>query len=362
MPGPGKDWDKTISGSDPASRKALTVQQSKVASETKLSFLRRSETYPDKPTRVDVVETHMSWVFLTKWYAYKLKKPVRYHFLDFSTLEARQRDSAQEIRLNRRLAPDVYLGVVPVTMDKQGVLHLGGEHEVVDWLVQMRRLPADRMLDRLIREHMLTAEDLRRVTEILTAFYRACPVVTMSGAQYRERLEAGVHLNYRELRDSFYGLAQGLVHTVHERQLALIQQEPVLFDVRAAADRVVEGHGDLRPEHICLLEKPMIFDCLEFNRDFRIADSADELASLAMDCERLGAYFARKEIFNAYEIGSRDRPPNRLLGFYCAYRACLRARLAILHTRELPMSQWYKWQNLSIEYLLIAKNYSRLFA
>jgi uncharacterized protein len=344
------------------SQPTLSGDEARIGQDLKLAFLRRPESYPDRPGHVDVIETHMSWVFLTKWHAYKLKKPVRYHFLDFRTLEARRLDTAEEVRLNRRLAPEVYLDTVPLTLDQQGVLHFGGNCDVVDWLVQMRRLPAERMLDHLIRENKLLPEDIRRVADVLAVFYRDCAVVTMTGAQYRERLAHGVNLNYRELRDSFYGLAQGLVKSVHMMQLGLIERDPDLFDARAAAGRIVEGHGDLRPEHVCLMEKPVIFDCLEFNRDFRLVDPADELASLAMDCERLGAYFAGKDIFNVYEAESGDRAPERLLGFYHAYRACLRARLAILHTRELPMSQWSKWQKLSIEYLLIAKNHTRSFA
>ena len=103
-----------------------------IAIEAKVSLLRRPATYPDAPGRVDVVETHMSWVFLTDRYAYKMKKPVRYDFLDFSTLALRQRDCEEEVRLNRRFAPDVYLGTVPLSVDAHGNLHLGGEGEVVD--------------------------------------------------------------------------------------------------------------------------------------------------------------------------------------------------------------------------------------
>lgn len=115
--------------------------------QAKVACLSRPEIYPERPAAVEVVQTHMSFVFLTGSYAYKLKKPVRYHFLDFSTLEARYRDCQEEVRLNRRLARDVYLGVVPLTLAPQGGLRLGGDGEPVEWLVQMRQLPKRLMLE-----------------------------------------------------------------------------------------------------------------------------------------------------------------------------------------------------------------------
>src|SRR5262249_4067578 len=115
--------------------------------EQKIAFLSRPEAYPEPTRRVEMKETHMSWVFLTDTKAWKLKKPVRYDFLDFSTREARRRDCEEELRLNRRLAPDVYYGIAPLTIDPQGGMRLAGAGETIDWLVRMRRLPADRMLD-----------------------------------------------------------------------------------------------------------------------------------------------------------------------------------------------------------------------
>jgi aminoglycoside phosphotransferase family enzyme len=117
---------------------------------TKVAFLRQSASYPGHPSGVDVIQTHMSWVFLTDRLVYKLKKPVRFEFLDFSTLERRHHDCQEEVRLNRRLAQGVYLGVTPLTVDAAGRLHLNGEGEAADWLVKMQRLPRERMLDHAI--------------------------------------------------------------------------------------------------------------------------------------------------------------------------------------------------------------------
>src|SRR3989338_3277770 len=108
--------------------------------EAKVAFLRQPQAYPEKPARIETIETHMSWVFLTPQHAYKLKKPVRYDYLDFSTVAARKKNCEEERRLNQRLAPGVYLNVIPLTLDSDGAMRLGEPGEILDWLVMMRRL------------------------------------------------------------------------------------------------------------------------------------------------------------------------------------------------------------------------------
>lgn len=138
--------------------------------DAKVEALRQPSIYPENPSRVTALETHMSWVFLTDDRAYKLKKPVRYEFLDFSTIEARRHDCEEELRLNWRLAKDVYLDVVPLVADADGNLHLGGDGVAVDWLVKMRRLPAERTLQEAIRNNSYTDDDIARVASLLSRF------------------------------------------------------------------------------------------------------------------------------------------------------------------------------------------------
>jgi aminoglycoside phosphotransferase family enzyme len=135
----------------------------------------------------------------------------------------------------------------------------------------------------------------------------------------------------------------------------LLQHAPQLLEERAAGGRIVEGHGDLRPEHVCLTVPPVIFDCLEFNRDFRIVDPVDELAFLAMECERLGNTGVGPALLATYAQVTGDRPPPALVHFYQALRACLRAKLSIWHTHDLPPGAWGKWQELARAYLAIAQ-------
>lgn len=331
--------------------------ETSVGIEAKVAFLKQSDAFLEGSAQIKAVETHMSWVFLTDNYAYKLKKPVRSDFVDFRTIDARRLDCQEEVLLNRRLAPEVYLGTVPMTMASDGHLELGGEGQIVDWLVKMRRLPDERMLDNLIKKKGVPEAAIRSLIEKLVAHYRASPSANVDPFAYRLRLVETTTANARELMAPRYGLSRDRIEAIVAAQLALLAREPELFERRAREGRIIEGHGDLRPEHVCLEIEPVIIDCLEFNREFRILDAADELAFLAMECERLGDHTVSGTIFEAYRDLSGDDPPERLVDFYKSYRACLRAKLAALHLRDPLVSDRQKWASLTGDYLNIAERY-----
>jgi aminoglycoside phosphotransferase family enzyme len=328
-----------------------------VSTRSKLKYLLLPQAYPDRPRRVGLIETHMSWVFLSRRYAYKMKKPVRYPFLDFSTVEARRRDSEEELRLNRRLAEGVYLDLVPLTVDSGGGLRLGGPGRAVDWLVRMRRLARECMLDQAIRRHRLRRPAVHRTALVLARFYARATPVRMALSDYLERYRRDIRLNLDMLRDERFALPAGVVERVCGAQLRFLKGHPGLFAERVRGRRIVEAHGDLRPEHICLEPRPVIIDCLQFNRGFRIMDSADELAHLAMECERLGAPWVGEHIFRIYRRITADRPDAALLRFYKSYRACLRGRLAACHLRDRSIADTATWRSRAREYLQLAAGY-----
>lgn len=326
----------------------------------KLDFLGRPQAYPEAAARVESVETHMSWVFLTDTHAYKLKKPVRYPYLDFSTVEARRRDCEEEVRLNRRLAAEVYLGVVALTRDSEGRLSLGGAGEAVDWLVQMRRLPADRMLDHLLRSGGVTQAEISRLARRLARFYAATAAEAIAPAAYRRGLAGRIEDNLHELSSPEFGLAPGLLARLAGLQLGYLQGHAECFDSRVRQGRIVEGHGDLRPEHVCLLAEPVVIDCLEFRREFRILDPADELGYLALECERLHAPQVGGWLLDAYREASGDAPPDALIHFYQSCRAVLRAKLALWHLRDDGRHPPGKWVAVATEYLELAQRHGAL--
>lgn len=334
---------------------AKTMSNIEVTLDQKLRFLLRPESYPDRPRQVDAVETHMSWVFLTDRYAYKLKKPVKYDFLDFSSIEARRRDSEDEIRLNTRLAPNIYLEMLPLTRDAGGSLNIDGKGETVDWLVKMRRLPIAQMLDHTIRQGTTVTTDVKRAAVVLAEFYRTSLPAEMSETEYVEKFIINVAANLRELSDPKYQLPKELVTKISAAQFAFLQNESELLVQRVREGKIIEAHGDLRPEHIWLGPQPVVIDCLEFKREYRILDMADELAFLAMECEHLGAPSVGQLFFETYSEVTGDKPAEKLLHFYKSYRATLRAKITIWHLKDSEVRKPSKWSRLAKEYLHLAE-------
>ncbi|HYA72721.1 MAG TPA: hypothetical protein VEF36_06155 [Roseiarcus sp.] len=326
----------------------------RVAIEDKVRFLSRAAAYGEAGG-VEIVETHMSYVFLTSRRAYKIKKPVRYPFLDYSTLRAREADCRAELTLNRRLAPDVYLGVAPLRLAPNGSLALDGEGETVEWIVVMRRLPHARMLDRLLTAGALSAEDVERIARALARFYRQAAHPAIAPAAYVDRLVEEQAFNRRILTARRFAVDHGRAPAILERTDAALQAHADWLSARAAQGRLVDGHGDLRPEHVCLADEVAIFDCLEFSAELRMVDPVDELAYLGVECALLGADWLGPAIFQRVTNALADKPPDRLFHLHASRRAVLRARLALAHLLDPTPRQPAKWEPLAARYLGLAE-------
>jgi aminoglycoside phosphotransferase family enzyme/predicted kinase len=345
-----------------------------------VAWLSDPANHPDRPRAVEVVETHISWVFLTRRYAYKLKKPVRFDFLDFQSPEARRAACWEELRLNRRLARSTYLDVVPITRDADGRLHWGRksgsgtrqssggpggaagspaisateEGPAVDWLDKMWRLPEKRRLDKLVERNEAAPGDAVRICRALSKFYEQAPPLAVRPDDYRASLERHIGDNRSVLLDWADAEDALLVERVHRDLLTLLRLAPDLLDERVRAGRVVDGHGDLRPEHIYLMPEPVIVDCIEFNADFRRVDVADELCFLAMELAAAGADEMGERMLTGCLAALDDRPDTRLLTFYQSYRACVRAKVAALRSRQLAGAARLEATEKSRAYLSIA--------
>jgi aminoglycoside phosphotransferase family enzyme/predicted kinase len=298
-----------------------------------VEFLSTPSSYPDESGPVQVVETHISWVFLTSRHAYKLKKPVRFEFLDFSTPLLRRRACQDELHLNRRLAPHVYLDVLPISQAPDGLFTLGAGGSTIDWLVQMRRLPAENALDVVLRDGRLPREVASAIAEYLVHFYARLSPEPLAPDGYREALERHVRANGAALLESSIG-ERLRIGRIQGAQLRYLTIQADLIGNRAAGGRIVEGHGDLRPEHIYVEAPPAVIDCIEFSRELRTVDIADELSFLAMECERLGDGGLGGLVLAAYAESSGDRIAPSLLAFYRAYRACVRAKVVLLRRQQ----------------------------
>lgn len=325
----------------------------RVETADKVRFLSLPSTYPRLPP-VRVIETHMSWVFLAGELAYKFKKPVRYPFLDFSTLERRQRHSATELTLNRRLAPRVYRRLLALRLTQAGELTLGEDGEPVEWLIEMERLPEGLMLDRRLQTGLPTAA-IVAVGDKLGAFYSRAQPQYDGGDAYLEHLTTESAVNRKLLLRAGCPVPRSRAEVLLGRVEALLEQHAPTIAERAAKGWIVEGHGDLRPEHVCLQEEPQIIDCLEFDRNMRLLDPYDEVNYLGLECELLGADGVRPLLLDTVDSYLHRRPEPGLLATYGAFRAMLRARICIAHLLDPVPMQPDRWPREAERYLDLAE-------
>ncbi len=278
---------------------------------------------------VDFIETHISWVVLRETDVLKIKKPVDLGFLDFSTLELRKAACEREVELNRRLAPDVYLGVVPLRL-VDGHLSLEGDEEVLDWAVHMRRLDDNDRADVRLAQGRLQPSDISRIAVRLAEFHAQarCDAET-SAFGTADAIATNVRENFAQTRLRRY-LSEAQVRELTEQQLTSVERRTERFDARIEAQRVRDGHGDLRLEHVYLGDDGTItvLDCIEFNDRFRYADVASDLAFLAMDLSAHGHVELSEHLVAEYAKTSGDFDLYEVLDFYEGYRAFVRGKIA----------------------------------
>jgi aminoglycoside phosphotransferase family enzyme/predicted kinase len=294
--------------------------------------LLRPEAYPWRPPAVELVETHVSWVFLAGDRVVKVKRSVDYGFVDHTTLASRRRSCLEEVRLNRRLTNGVYLDAVPIVRDHAGYL-VAAEGVPVEWATLMRRLPAEGMLDALLAAGKVPPCLGDRLADRLIPFHRdsAAPCVApeseiaaATSAVVTENLTALEAFAARPLGPVQLGLVAESLRTFSAEHADLLRK-------RVYERWIREGHGDLRAEHVCLEPdgEIQIFDCIEFSRDLRCADIASDLAFLLMDFDRLGLPEVAATIVTRYQAAGMDLP-EALLRYYQAHRALVRAKVACL--------------------------------
>jgi aminoglycoside phosphotransferase family enzyme len=346
--------EQRASGAGPSERSA------EVGLADKLRFLRNPASYPDHPSRVEAIETHYSWVFLTATAAYKLKKPVKGEGFDFRSAASRRRNALCELRLNRRLAPDVYRAVVPLTRGADGALALGGPGTPVDWLVQMVRLDVEQMLDRRLLRGDWHYAEIEALAQQLAVFFATARPVRLSPRQLTARITAELAATLAALSHAPEPRLLTIAKPIVRRLRAFLERRAALFRRRIAQRRVVDGHGDLRPEHVYLKGAPRVIDCLEFRAALRWLDPVEELAYLALESCRIGAAAIERSLFRRYRERTGDQPPLELIRFYGALHALVRARIAVNHLAEPGARPRAEWMERALTYLAIAARQARI--
>ena len=305
-----------------------------------LQSVLNAAAFPGATHPAELVETHISWVILTPDFAFKIKKPVAFGFLDFSTLEKRYHFCREEMRLNRRLAPDMYLDVLPVALVKgQATIGAAGP-EVLDYALQMRRMDNNRQMDLLLAKHLVSAPQLHQLAAVLAAFHRQVrltgPVVYHPGEHWADFAEI-----YRFGPDIERWLgppARTRLQEWRDKLPAFLEQHSARLIERVRRGYWVDGHGDLHTRNIFLPESgPVVFDCIEFNPHFRQNDILNELAFLCMDLDVRQQPESGETFLQAYDKywPLFPLPEDRLLFlFFKAYRASVRLKVSLLELRQ----------------------------
>lgn len=285
--------------------------------------------YPERPKKVELVQTHISAIFLTGEHAYKIKKPVNFGFLDFTTLEKRKFYCHQEVDLNRRLSPEFYLGVVEIR-SHQGQISIGeGPGEILEYAVLMKQFPSDCIMDRWLARGAITLEIVERIAAKIAHFHsRAATNPEIAAFGEIETIRVNVEENFAQT-EKYVGRAFSAetYREIQESSRRFMESHLPLFQKRIAEGKIRDCHGDLHLQHICLGEEILIFDCIEFNQRFRYSDVAADIAFLLMDLDSHGEPMLSATLAFHYLKISQDWAIFLLLNFYKSYRAYVRAKV-----------------------------------
>ncbi len=301
------------------------------------------KAYPDTTHGVELVQTQMSFVFLTDDYVYKVKKPVNLGYLDYTTLDRRQFYCQREVDLNRRLCPEVYLGVVTITED-EGDFVLDGQGKVIEYAVKMRRLPREAMMDVRLAQNRVSPPMVISVAQKLAEFHH------MAETNAEISTFGSLDTITQNTEENFTQTEKYIGNTISRKQYqhvkaytdSFISQNAPLFIKRLADGRIRDCHGDLHAAHICFTSGICIYDCIEFNDRFRYCDVASEVAFLAMDLDNYRRSDLSLSFVNAYVAKSQDNELLKLLNFYKCYRAYVRGKVESFQLDDPHISEGEK--------------------
>jgi len=322
--------------------------------------LLKSQAYPHKTQKIELIQTQMSFNILTGEYVYKIKKPVNLGYLDYTTLEKRHFFCHQELKLNRRLCPDVYLTVVPI-VEENGELRIEGRGKAIEYAVKMKQLPQDRMMDVLLPRGQVTLEMIARVAEKLLSFHQKAETNRKIAAFGKlDVIRQNTDENFAQT-EKYIGISIAAEDYEHIKNYTdnFVDSNASLFDKRVREGKIRDCHGDLHAAHVCFTDDICIYDCIEFNDRFRYSDVASEIAFLAMDLDRYRQAGLSRYLVNNYVGLSCDEELLKLLNFYKCYRAYVRGKVESFKLDDpyIPEEEKAKVLTVAQSYFQLAESY-----
>lgn len=321
------------------------------------------KTYEEKPAQsIKLIQTHISWVFLTGKYAYKIKKPVNLGFLDFTTLKKRKFYCGRELELNRRLCPKIYLKVLPVTQ-KNNKIKIKGSGKIIDYVLKMKQLPQEKLMDNLLKKRKVSKKTMEKMAKIMVNFHAKAETnekITLFSSP--KKLSTKWNQNFNQTK-KFIGkiINKKDFDFTKNKVKQFMQLNKVLLLKRMGGGKIKQCHGDFHSGNVFIVNnKPYIFDCIEFSNEFACIDVAAEVAFMAMDLD----YKDRKDLsdffINRYLDYSKDYEIKKLLNFYKCYYAWVRGKVIAFRLKEnIKKNDKTKIVNEAKKHFKLAIKYAR---
>ncbi|MDL1956794.1 MAG: AAA family ATPase [Candidatus Desulfofervidus auxilii] len=326
-----------------------------------IESLLKPTAYPHPVKTIKLIQTHISWIFLTGEFVYKIKKPVDFGFLDFTTLEKRRYFCEEELRLNKRLSPDIYLEVTPV-VKRNGNFFFGGEGEIVDYAVKMKQLPKEACLTSLLEKGELNPAIMKEIAQFMADFYfKAERNEEIESYGLPEKIEINIKENFDQTFPYIgYTISQEVYNALKEYSFSFLKDEKERFLKRISLGWIRDGHGDFHCGNIYYYNnKIYVLDCIEFNKRFRYADVATDVAFLLMDLDFRQASSFGNYFLNTYLTQTNDFNLLGVLNFYKIYRAYVRGKISSfeIDSKEIPSKQRAEAKERAEKYFNLAYSY-----
>ena len=303
-----------------------------------INKLINSGIFPDKKDKPILKETHISWVILTSKYAYKIKKPLQFSFLNFSTLEKRKYYCEREVELNKRLAGKMYLRAIPVFADKDTFSLNNEGAEIIDYAVMMNRMDTSKEMDMMLEKNRVRSTHIEKLSEQIAAFHLSAAIIKNKFDINNFRQKYNDIYTVKDFFSKYYGsIYSNIIIKAVEKSDAFLNEHKDYFEYRSSHGFIRDVHGDLHSGNIFLYEDPLIFDCIEFNDDFRQIDLLDEIAFFCMDLDAFSRHDLSKLFYKNYISHAKmkeTRESRLLFNYYKSYRANVRAKINALNAMQ----------------------------
>lgn len=335
--------------------------------EQEIEQIIRDRAFPDDSRSAQLNETHISWVILTDSRAYKIKKPLQFSFLDFSSIDQRQYYCRRERELNARLSPEMYLDVLPVVRDERGHCRIGRATgaELIDYALQMQRMDETRQMNHLLRAHKVRPQHMEDIARILANFHRQARQLPAEDRADMQRDFADIAAVSDFLKTFLGAEAADLIRRSIDFTDQQLRRHEHRFQQRAAAGYYVDGHGDLHSKNIFLLDQPVIFDCIEFNDHLRHLDVLNEIAFFSIDLDYYGQENLRDHFLKHYleHLPCIETEEDwRIYRYYRLYRANVRLKVTSLQASQKESVTDAERENIQAYFQLFSRYFSDLQA